>query len=466
MTILELLRQEGKFDKAKAIICQKPSDKTWLPETWKNEFSGKHKITSDPYRIGQYIGSGNNRRYVEPAKEIITLQKKIVRMAVAFMFGKPVELVLNNPEDRFQEPFNLLKDTWKNLKLDYINKKLMRRTCIYTEAAELWYTAGKEDGPVEIGVNILSYDNGDEIYPHFDENGKLIAFARKYKRDEINEQGTIVKVNHTDIYTDEWIYKWADMSGGMLEEIPNLFQKIPIVYYEQDKPEWSDVQTLIDRIEMLISRHADTNDYFGAPIIKTWGEFTQLPDKEDDGKSVNIEVERNRKSGKFEPKGGIEFLTWDYAPESIKLEFENIINIIYSMTSTPDISFNNVKGMPDVSGIALRLMFLDPMLKALDKQELYGEMLDRRINVMKAILSIANIKNAELYKEMDVSVKFQSVLPDNLKETIEMLVTATGDAVMSQEGAVRRNPLVDDADAEMERIEQQSGGGLGESFNI
>ena len=136
MTILELLNKD--FEKAKNIIIQKQTDKDYEFEDWEKQFNGEHAILSDPRRQGKYVGTGDSRRRVEPAKEIITFQKKIVRMAVAFMFGNPVELVLNNEEEKFEKPFELLKNMWKDLKLDYINKKIMRTVCIYTQAAELW----------------------------------------------------------------------------------------------------------------------------------------------------------------------------------------------------------------------------------------------------------------------------------------------------------------------------------------
>jgi hypothetical protein len=63
------------------------------------------------------------------------------------------------------------------------------------------------------------------------------------------------------------------------------------------------------------------------------------------------------------------------------------------------------------------------------------------------------IKN---YKDAEVSVQFQDGLPENINETIETLVNAVaGEAVMSQESAVRRNPMIENPDGELETMKKE-----------
>jgi hypothetical protein len=70
---------------------------------------------------------------------------------------------------------------------------------------------------------------------------------------------------------------------------------------------------------------------------------------------------------------------------------------------------------------------------------------------------------------MSVSVKFTSVLPDNIQETITNLITAAGgDAIMSQETAVKRNPYVDSPETEIELLDAQreASNNMGGTFNV
>jgi SPP1 family phage portal protein len=239
----------------------------------------------------------------------------------------------------------------------------------------------------------------------------------------------------------------------MINRYENPFGKIPVIYYEQEKAEWADVQSLIDRIETMISKNADTNDYFGSPAIVAKGELESAPEKDEVGKFFEIKPTISEGRATF---GDLTYLTWDMAPEAIKMEFEMLKDLIYSQTATPDLSFNNVKGTSNLSGIALKFMFFDSILKAKSKQEVFGEGLDRRNNLIKAILAVADVAGNKGIEELDLTIEFSEALPENLAEIIEVLVQATGgEPVMSRETAVKVNPMVDDPEAEIAMLDKQ-----------
>src|SRR5690606_11958975 len=140
----------------------------------------------------------------------------------------------------------------------------------------------------------------------------------------------------------------------------NVFGKIPAVYLSQDHPEWWEVQEMIDRVEMTLSKFADTNDYFAHPMFKAKGDLKSMPSKDETGKMVKLPIVETINGNLVE--ADIDFLTWDHAPEAIKMEIESWKDLIYGLSDTPDLSFNNVKGIGNISGIALKLMFLGPIL--------------------------------------------------------------------------------------------------------
>jgi hypothetical protein len=61
-----------------------------------------------------------------------------------------------------------------------------------------------------------------------------------------------------------------------VKSIKNTIGKIPVIYYHQHLTEWHDVQPLIDRLEIIISNLADTNDYSGSPIVVAYGDDYRL----------------------------------------------------------------------------------------------------------------------------------------------------------------------------------------------
>jgi len=457
MKIEDILKMCGKdFKKLKEILCKDTKERDL--ELYEKQYIGDHKIKE---REDKVIGKGATLKRIVQAKEVIQFQKKIVNMAVSFLFGDPVKLILGNKEDKYQETFSLIDDIWKKDKLDYFNKKLARRLFVETKVAELWYTIIDNENNKYIKVTLLCKENGDDIYAHFNENGDLDAFTRRYKLEDIDGKS----YEHVDIYTAEKFYYMIKKAEWIVEEKVNYFKKIPVIYYDQDEPEWTSVQTEIDRIEMLISKFADTNDYFGAPIIKLKGKLVTPMEKGEIGKTLQFKGESGS-DGKIE-YGDAKYLTWEQAPESIKIEYDILKDIIYSITSTPDLSFSNVKGFTNLSGIALKMLFLDSILKAKDKEELFGEALTRRINLLKAILSITNVKEAKNLQEIDISIKFGNILPQDMSEIVKALsISRGGDVIMSEKEAVRQNPLVEDSEEDIKRLEEERGklSKLGESY--
>ena len=138
------------------------------------------------------------------------------------------------------------------------------------------------------------------------------------------------------------------------------------------------MQSLIDRLEKLLSNFADTNDYHASPKIFVEGTIKGFARKGEAG--AIIEGEEGAKA---------QYLSWANAPESVKLEIETLLRLIYTITQTPDISFDTVKGIGAVSGVALRLLFMDAHLKVQDKCEIFDEYLQRRCNIVKAYIGQA-----------------------------------------------------------------------------
>ena len=461
MNIKDILDKHGDdFSKLTEILCKDPVERD--VEKYRKEYEGEHDILLRPVKT---IGKGKTLKRIEQAKLVIRYQRKIVNMAVSFLFGDPAKLILDNKEDKYQEIFDLVNDVWNKNKLDYFNKKLARRLFVETKVAELWYVIIDDQNVKHIKVALLCDENGDSIFTHFDNNGDMDAFTRRYKLEDIDGK----KYDHVDIYTAE-NYHFGIKKGEdwQVEKKENLYSKIPVIYYEQAETEWASVQSEIDRIEMLISKSADTNDYFGSPTLKIKGKITNAPEKGEVGKILQFTGETNAE-GKID-YGDAEYLTWTHAPEAVKLEYETLKDIIYSLTSTPDLSFNNIQGLTKTSGEALKFLFMDSILKAKDKEEIFGEALTRRVNLLKAILSVTDVKSKQALEEMDISIKFGDVLPQSITETIKALSTARGgEAIMSGDEAVRQNPLVSDAEEDIKRLEEEKKGevgNLGESFNV
>ena len=167
--------------------------------------------------------------------------------------------------------------------------------------------------------------------------------------------------------------------------------KIPIVYGHQELFETEDVDALIARLEKLLSNFADTNDYHASPKIFVKGALTGFSKKGEAGAIIEGEENSDAK-----------YLAWQNAPESVRLEIETLLKFIYTISQTPDISFDSVKGLGALSGISLKLLFMDAHLKVQDKKEVFDEYLQRRVNVIKSYIGSFNLNLQNACEEMEI----------------------------------------------------------------
>jgi SPP1 family phage portal protein len=409
-------------------------------------------------------------------------QRKIVTLAAAFL-GTPT--LSCTPKAGIEtDMFDVLTVLSDDNKLDYKFKNIAKKTMSERECAELWYTQDAEpefwDGTAmtseyKLRMRILSPSLGDTLYPVKDEFGDMIAFGRFYETVEQieNTLQQTQRVAHLDIYTADRFYfmtkdeksaSWAigadptalatGPDTAVVNGVPNPLGKIPVVYYAQPTTEWSDVQEMIARLETKVSNHADTNDYFDSPIVFLEGTVTGFADKGESGKLLQ---------GTEGAKAS--YLTWDHAPESTKMEIENLLKFIHTYTHTPDISFESIKGLGTFSGIALKMFFMDAHLKASDKEEIFGEGIQRRINYLKA--SIIGLDPAfKAAARLVIKPVFEYFLPRNEAEEIDNINKAYTGGFLSLETAVRLNPLVEDAVSELAKIKAEKAQASADALKI
>lgn len=429
----------------------------------------KHKVVTDKafYPDKAIKDDQGNIVKTEPVNRIpIPLQQMIATRAAAFLCANPIKLNATPVNAQEETLLAAIERTWEDNKLDYKHQEQAEKWMAATICAELWYTddANDEywsdidgiDAKFKLRMKILSPFFGDVIIPVFDPGGDLIAGARGYYI-QVGEDET-KQEEHLDIYTDDMTYKGVKGASGW-EFTPEQWPigKIPMIIYQRETTEWHPVQPMIERLEIKQSRHANTNDYFDSPIVFVEGELQSMSSKGDDGKIL---------------VGGVGskayYLSWDHAPESTRMEIQNLLGFIYACTDTPDISFDALKGIGQTSGFALQFMFTGAHLKAARNAGVFGEGIQRRINFLKAALTRLGALKVEGQNgvttkqpltpalKMKVTPVFDYFLPKNAEEIISTLTTAVTGGIMSKLSAVKDNPFVKDADAEMEQIKKEA----------
>jgi SPP1 family phage portal protein len=470
MTLEEILKQE-KVEDIRTKLCVGEADD--VIKTYINQYECKHTILKRKDRL---VGPTGSKKRVITAKLVVPFQKKIVRAAVSFLFGEPIKYNLEEGKSKpwllrafkaskERRAYDAITKVLDDNNMKYVDKEIARRTMIETKVAEMWFPVKNGNGQWEIKVLLFHRDNGDEVYAHYDDFGNVDAIIRECVVKDENDK----EHDRLEIYTATETRKYTKDGSKWEEDIkPNTIGMILGVFYSMDKPEWDDVQSEIDRFEMMISKEADMNDYFAAPALMIKGKLENPPDKDTVGKMFQFKASKGV-DGKTE-YGDMKYLEWNFYPESLANEKQTLKDIIYGMTDTPDLSFNNLKGIGNISARAMKIMLLSSILKANDHQEVFGAGIERRLEVLKALIGMTDVSVRKAMEEIDISVKFGTVVPRDVVEMIEALTVARGgEPVISRLTALKNNPLVEDAQEEYEimeyeeeRIAGEVGGGAGE----
>lgn len=417
----------------------KRPDKRVKVDADNNADSAQKVITTD--------GEAVNFRTERVARVALAIQKLIINRAVSFCFGNPPEYNSTPTNDNEQGIVKALNRILYDVKSNSLNRKIARAIFGFKECAEYWYIVDKPHSKYgfnakhKVRCAIFSPEFGDTLYPYFDETGDMVAFSRSFSRKA---------VDYFETFTDKEHWLWVNGANGYDVAPgyprPIAIGKIPVVYGHQPKFETEDVDKLIDRLETLLSNFADTNDYHASPKIFVTGQINGWSKKGESGSVIE-----------GEDGATMQYVSWQSAPEAVKLEIETLLKMIYTITQTPDISFDSVKGLGAISGIALKLLFMDAHLKVQDKKEIFDDYLQRRVNILLAYIGQMN---TAWEKDCDTIVIEPELVPYMLTSEIDELnywLTANGNKpVISQEESVEKAGISKDVNLTMQKLKDQA----------
>lgn len=410
----------------------------------------KHKVTKRPNKPQK------DKPDIETAKIPIPYQKVINMQATAFLFGSPVQFSDNSEVSEAQddngeiirtskaaEAFERFKQILKDTRFDSNMRTCKTLAGSETLCAKLYHLYLDPENELQVMVKILAKSYGDDLYYKFDDFGRLIIFARQFKiqDDEGNDE------IHCDIYTAETIYRCTQEAIGWdVVAEKNPVGKIPVLLYPQER-EWADVQAIIERREDIQCKDADMNDYFANPKVVGEGLVAGAINPDDPAQIIQTQ------NG-----GKVYYLTYDSAPENRKRECDTLDSFIYGLTYSVNPASDVIKEMRIPSGVSWEYMFMFPMLKAKNYQDQYGELIDREINVIKAIIGVLypELKLNGQLDALNVSYQFSTPMPDNVADTLDIIQKSIDTGTMSQETAVSQNPRIKDPKTEMERLNREA----------
>lgn len=343
------------------------------------------------------------------------------------------------PEESEQGLFSALKKVLEKNKIKYQNKRIVRSWLSEQECAEYWYVVkddvfwanlkrkfnnlfGKSAPEYRLKSVIWSPFRGDKLYPFFDDSNNLVAFSREYKKKDLDD----LEITCFMTITADSVYQWElTDTWKLVSSFKHRFKKLPALYCYRPEAYCEKIKTLRVRLEKLMSGYADCIDHHFFPILMLFGEVESL-------------------SGEFRDRviqltdgANAQYLTWDQASDTVKLELDSLIEKIYSMTNTPRISFENLKGSGNaLSGVAFDYAFLSTHLNVENLAEVIGEFMQRRVNFLVSALGSINSSLEKASQTIDIDVEIEPYRLDNIDDRVNTAIKAVNGHVWSQKHGV------------------------------
>nr|DAK09050.1 MAG TPA: portal protein [Caudoviricetes sp.] len=374
-------------------------------------------------------------------------QKRIVDIATMFQTAIPYKYTAE-----YSPLFTAFQEVIKSNKMSFSDSKICTEVKRYTQVAELWYPEEEENEKYGVPSKfllrhkILSPEKY-KLYPRFDDNNNLISFAVE----STTKEGEIV----FQAFTAEFIYTFTTKNGQTTTKVKkNIIGKIPVVLYQQDKPEWDAVQHLIEIAEVQRTYFSESNRKFGEPILMIAGK-------------VEGKMSGNNTGGKvFEVKdgGNVQFVVPPNANESFDKEMSMNRRDIHEFSHTPDLSDEFYAGKGNMlSGVGRKLAWLPAHLKVKDNEAIFIPALQRRINIILAFLSKMYISFEKELKTIDIT---PIITPFDIDDDTEMIRTLTeangGKPLISQREAMQRFGITD-PEAQLKQIKDEENSNLNEA---
>lgn len=306
-----------------------------------------------------------------------------------------------------------------------------------TESAKLYHITRK-NGKINVKTVILSRSNGYKLRHLIDQYGNMQAFAYGYV---LKEGGR--NVQHWDFETSDFLFFCKSGIGGWeVTTYPNPTGKINVIYYQQRKA-WHGVEQRLKRDEMLDSKTADTNNYFADPLAKASTDVIQSMTSPE---TIGGLIQTTGQNSVFE------YINPPQSSESREAEKRSLNTSILFDTYTPDLSYDNLKGMGSLSGVAIKNSMTIGYIKRNRNIGVYKQLVRRDLHLMLEILVLLHPEKADDIRGLKIDFEFAEPFDSDNGENQSRIADLYQKGVVSLEEAVRQLAICDDVNSEIKRL--------------
>ena len=461
------------------ITLIKNSRRTPMPDVKRlsaNWFTDQHKIHDKDFRKDmktlvkeEYYDSKGTLHPAEfdnepVARIALPIEQDIVNIHVAFTVGNEPDLKTETEDEGELDLLKVVKKVSKDNKLKFQNKRELRAWLSEQEVCEYWYryddsgfwrkvwrkVASLFDINVtpkyKMRMRIWSPFKGDKLYPIFSDDGNdYLGIGREYEYKLANNSTVhcFMLVTDTEVYQIQHgdTGTWEDSKGYPFK---HGFPKNPTIYAYRPEELCHNISGARESLETLTSDWSDAIKMNFFPKLILEGDLAN-GGAENIGKSHLLKITGGGKAY---------YLDWNQTSDMVKSQCDNLLVRCYSLTNTPLISFDQLKGTGQFpSGTAFDYMFMATIFAVQRHWEDMGEFFQRRVNFLISAIGalVPSMKPAS--ETLEVDVEQRSYRIEDLSKRITDATNGVNSHVLSRKQGVMLVGIADEFKTELEEIE-------------
>lgn len=418
------------------------------------EFEPTGHMINNPiiYPDKKRVDPETKQEYTEAmARCAFAFQRIITTKQLAHLCGNDIQFEMPSSKDNEQtnETFFKFKEGWsvKNMEIAWFDA--CKSVKITGDTAFVGYKKGGK-----FYWKVLSYLNGDVLYPHYDSvTGELSLFARKYSDMDENGKET---ATYVEVWDEKKLYRFKkDKTGAvgvlnrikeifglrgyrLVSEEPHNFPFIPVAYKRDENGAcWSFSQNSIDQYELAFSQLVQNNVAFAFPIMYMKGDEVSLVG-DMTGAVKAITMAENEDAGFLNTPNGSELFT---------LQLSTLYKLIYEQSFAvipPEVRSG------DMPGVAVKLLYSPAVEFAMKDAQEYQSFLDNMVRIYMEGYGTEIGQNSS-FKTLEVYSWILPYVPQNDSELIQNLAVAVQNGFESRQTASEKIPMIA-KNSEWERI--------------
>ena len=353
------------------------------PKIYPDIFKVEYVNVKDP-ETGLETGAVEQRYYKESLpRYAFSFQQIITLKQIVHLCGNDIQFELNveNPTPEQTTDFLEFRSGWIGKDMELAFYEAVKSTKIVGDSAIVGFI---DKG--EFRYKMLSYMNGDTLYPHINSlTGKMDIFVRSYY--DYDEDGKKI-IEWLEVWDKEWLSRYKktqeqtvvdkikEMFGvegySLISRKAHGFKDIPVAYKRDDDGAcWTPSQDSIEGYELCFSQMSHSNKAFGHPILTLAGEGDFGKEFDLNGSVKVLTMGRDDKAG---------YLQSTNASESFMKELDTLYKMIYEQSFTvipPELKSG------DLPAAALKILYSPAYEKAVTDANDYQEFLNDLIKLFQ-----------------------------------------------------------------------------------